>query len=96
MNRSLKQRMREERRRERLVQIAFDSYLDHTVDRLVTLGLDDTVALEAVFHAVDHLGNEGILPLFPEGNVDYRGLGEWLVAAADFGFVDFMMEVATE
>lgn len=83
---------REIRRREHIVQEAFDGYLDAVVDRLVAAGVKDTVAIEAVFNAVDLLGEEGELPPFPEGRVSYDVMATWLVAAADYGFADFMAE----
>lgn len=89
-------RAREERRRETVVQNAFDSYMDHVVDRLTALGIDDAVAMDAIFNAVEHLGEAGVLPPFPEGSVSYQRMGEWLVAAADFKFADFMVEAAQE
>ena len=89
-------RAQEERRRENLVQEAFDGYLDHTVARLASLGVDEAVATEAVFNAVEYLGEDGLLPVFPEGHRSYQAMGQWLIAAADFGFVDFMVEAAKE
>lgn len=91
-----RKKAREERRRESVVQEAFDNYLDHAVDRVATLGVEEEVAMEAIFNAVEHLGVEGVLPLFPEGGTSYQAMGAWLVAAADFGFVDFMVEAAQE
>jgi len=85
---------REMQRRENLVQEAFDSYLDHTVDRLVALGVEEADAIEAVFNTVEYLGNEGVLPPFPEGRVSHETMGRWLVEAASFGLVDFMVEAA--
>lgn len=87
---------RETQHRENLVQEAFDSYLDHTVDRLMALGVDEVDAIEAIFSAVEHLGDEGVLPPFPEGCVSYEMMGRWVVEAASFGFVDFMVEAAQE
>jgi len=86
----------EERELENLVQEAFDCYLDLAVERLCDLGVGEEVAIEAIFASVEHLGEEGVLPLFPEGHVSYDKMGHWLVAAADFGFVDFMVEAAQE
>lgn len=94
MSTNAKARAREAQRRENLVQEAFDSYLDHTVDRLLAIGVEETDAIEAVFNTAEYLGNEGVLPPFPEGRVSYETMGRWLVEAASFGFVDFMVEAA--
>lgn len=91
-----RQRAREERRRERKVQGAFDRYLDYTVERLMGLGVDSAVATEAVFGAVTMLAEEGDLPPFPQGEANYVVMGEWLVAACDLGFTEFMVEAVSE
>jgi len=91
-----RKRAREERQRANRVQEAFDSYLDHTLGRLTDLGADEPMAIEAIFQTVKYLGDEGVLPVFPEGNVSYQTMGQWLVAAADFGLADFMVEAIQE
>jgi len=85
-----------ERRKAEIVQHAFDSYLDFVVERLIEKGLDSNMAIESIFCTVEHLGGSGVLPPFPEGDVSYREMGEWLVAADDFKFVDFMVEAVTD
>jgi len=87
---------KEERRKAALVQEAFDGYLDLVAARLERLGVPSEVAIDAIFHTVEHLGAEGTLPLFPEGNVEYQAMGRWLVAADDFGFADFVVEAVSE
>lgn len=94
MRKQARRAARETQHRENLVQEAFDSYLDHTVDRLLALGIEETDAIEAIFNAAEHLGSEGVLPPFPEGDTSYETMGRWLVEAASFGFVDFMVEAA--
>lgn len=96
MSRAARQRARHERGNAEKVQDAFDRYLDHTVHRLEAVGVDSSVATEAIFEAVTMLGEDGSLPPFPEGDVHYSHMARWLVAAADFGFTDFMVEAAAE
>ena len=80
-----------EREARRKVQAAFNVYLDYIIERLVAKGVSDTDAMEAVFYTADFLTEKGQLPPFPEtGN--YRDMGAWVVAAADFGFIDFMVD----
>lgn len=78
------------------MQEAFERYMDHTVDRLTALGIDEMVAMEAVFEAVSQLAEAQTLPPFPEGRVSYQEMGNWLVAAVDLGFADFMVEAVQE
>jgi len=96
MRPAARRRAREGRRREGLVQAAFEGYLDITVARLGEVGVEGPVAMDAVFNTVEYLGGEGILPAFPEGEVSYQAMGRWLIAAVDFGFTDFMVEAAQE
>jgi len=96
MRSEARQRAREEREAERRVQEAFDRYLDYTVERLMGIGIEPETATEAVFNAVTMLAEMGELPPFPCGNVSYQVMGKWLVAAADLGFTEFMVEAASE
>lgn len=89
-------RARKTRRRERAVQEAFSRYMDHIVDSLGEFGVEAPVAMDAIFHVVSHLAESGALPSYPEGRVSYQEMGEWLVAAADFGLTKFMVEAAQE
>lgn len=84
------------RRREERVQEAFDEYLDYIVERLGTLGVESSVAIDVVFNTVEHLGEQGELPPFPEGDVSYQVMGRWLVAAVDFGLAEFVEGVVAE
>jgi hypothetical protein len=77
-----------------VVEEAFNSYMDHMVDRLGGLGIEEALAMDAIFSVVEQLGEDGVLPPYPEGQVGYEEMGTWLVAAADFGLVDFMVEAA--
>lgn len=92
MRRAARRRAREQRRRERVVEEAFNSYMDHMVNRLGALGIEEAVAMDAIFNVVAELGESEVLPPYPEGQVTYQEMGTWLVAAADFGLVDFMVE----
>ena len=96
MRQAAKRRAREKHRRERVVEEAFNCYMDHLVDRLKVIGVEEAVAMDAIFNVVAQLGEVGALPLYPEGQVDYQEMGTWLVAAADFGLVDFIVEAAQE
>lgn len=96
MRQVAKRRAREKRRREQVVEEAFNRYMDHLVDRLRVIGVEEAVAMDAIFNVVAQLGEVGALPLYPEGRVDYQEMGAWLVAAADFGLVDFIVEAAQE
>lgn len=84
------------RRREERVQEAFDGYLDHIVERLEAHGVESAVAIDVIFNTVEHLGEQGELPPFPEGDVSYQVMGHWLVAAADFGLAEFVESVVAE
>ena len=84
------------RRREERVQEAFDGYLDYIVERLEGLGVEAPVAIDVVFNTVEHLGEQGELPPFPEGDVSYLVMGQWLVAAVDFGLAEFVEGVVAE
>lgn len=84
------------RRAEHKVQQAFDQYMDHAVDRLVELGVSSEVALDAIFQTVTYLAEEEVLPPFPTERASYEEAARWLVAAADFGLVDFLLEAAEE
>lgn len=84
------------RRHAMRVQEAFDGYLDHIVERLERRGLEGPVAMDVIFNTVAHLGEQGELPPFPEGDVSYPVMGEWLVAAADFGLAEFVEDVVAE
>ena len=92
MRQASRARAREERKKERVVQEAFDRFMDHTVERLTVLGVDEPVAVDAVFNTVTHLAEENVLPPFPEGVVSYQEMGQWLLAAADFNLAEFMAE----
>lgn len=84
-----------ERRREQRVDEAFDAYMDHMVDRLVELGAESSAALEAIFEIVTYLAEKETLPEFPDDRATYREKGVWLVAAADYGLVDFVVEAVS-
>lgn len=94
--RRARRRARKEREKARVVQEAFDRFMDHAVDRLVAVGVEDAMAMETVFTVVQQLGEEKVLPPFPEGDVHYSRMGTWLVAAADFGLADFVVEAVVE
>lgn len=96
MKKAARARARELRRRERMVQEAFDRYMDHMVESLGSLGIEAPVAMDAIFNAVSQLEESDVLPPFPEGRVSYQAMGQWLVAAADFGLTKFMVEAAQE
>lgn len=78
------------------METAFNRYMDHTVARLVELGVDESVALDAVFHTVTDLAEKEVLPPYPDETSPTHEAGAWLVAAADFGLADFMVEAVTE
>lgn len=82
----------ERRRAEHKVQRAFDLYMDHVVDRLVQLGAASEVALDVIFQTVTYLAEEGVLPPYPTERATYEEAARWLVAAADFGLVEFLVE----
>jgi len=77
---------------QQVVDYAFDQYIEHVVDRLIGLGLDSNVALEAVFTSADFFTEQGDLPVFPDDRSTQLERGEWLVAAVDTGFLDFVVE----
>lgn len=82
------------RRAEHKVQQAFDLYMDHAVDRLVELGVSSEVALDAIFQTVTYLAEEEVLPSYPTERASYEEAARWLVAAVDFGLIEFLLEAA--
>lgn len=95
MKATVRQEALARRRVEGRVQRAFDLYMDHAVDRLVALGATDEVALDAIFQTVTYLAEEGVLPPFPTERATYEEAAHWLVEAADFGLVGFLIEAAS-
>ena len=92
MIRSRRRRIFDENRKASIVQEAFDSYLDMVVDSLQELGISSDIAIESIFSTAEYLAENSVLPQFPEGDVHYRVMGTWLIAAVDFDFADFMMQ----
>lgn len=82
---------RADRKDRQKIQETFDAYLDYVIEKLVSKGVDESDAMEAVFYTAEFLAERGALPPFPE-TVNYRMMAEWVVGAADFGFIDFMVE----
>jgi len=78
-----------------VVEAAFDRFMDEAVARLVMVGLKDTKAIEVIFEMASHCAQQDLLPEFPEEREQYREVGEWLVKAHDFGFVNFVVEALT-
>jgi hypothetical protein len=95
MSNAARRKARRERREERLVETAFNRYMDHLVDSLVTRGVDESVALDTIFHTTTYLAEKDTLPPYPDKRANHREVGKWLVAAADFGLVEFVVEAAT-
>lgn len=69
--------------------------MDEAVTKLVTLGLSDTQAIETLFETATHCAKEGLLPEFPEEREQFQEVGDWLVKAHDFGFLNFVVEALT-
>jgi hypothetical protein len=80
---------------QRVIDCAFDRYIEHIVDRLIELGLDSNAALATVFTSADFVTEQGDLPVFPDDQSTQRERGEWLVAAVDNGFLDFVIEAVS-
>jgi hypothetical protein len=82
----------EERRRRRVIDAAFEQYMDEIVARVEALGVPPGEAMKAVFQIIEHCEGEDLLPEFPRANADSREMGEWIVRAYDFGLSDFVLE----
>lgn len=96
MSDAARQQARKERERDRLIELAFDRFMDHLVDRVMLIGVDESVAMDAIFHTITYLAEKGTLPEYPRERATSREVGEWLVAAADFGLVEFVVEAVSE
>lgn len=91
----LMRRAKGDRRKQLVVEAAFDRFMDEAVARLVALGLTDLQAIDAIFEVATHCAQESLLPEFPEEREQFQQVGEWLVKAHDFGFVDFVVAALT-
>lgn len=74
------------------VQEAFQQYMDHVVVKVLEAGVPESLVLDTVFTVADFLTEEGVLPPFPDDRSSVEEQGQWLVAAADNGFVDLVVE----
>lgn len=77
----------------RLIETAFEQYLNGIQDGLVEQGLDEESANTLIFASADKLRDMGRLPPFPVNSGDHAGLGEWLVRARDTKFEDLVSKV---
>ena len=66
--------------------------MESGIDYLTSLGLSEGDALEAAFSVATVLAEEGVLPEFPEDPEDDEGKAQWLVAAHDNHFFEFIVK----